>query len=114
MFLQPRTAGAEFEVLSDEACSRLPGDTKIVVVNAIVRVTKAKAAEIFMTHGFSTTILAQAAIEPPYEPKSQLADVRVPEAVREIMKYQEKDKQIGSFMTIDHIYFNTLAAELKK
>lgn len=113
LLLQSPTSGKEFEVLTDEACTSLLPVTAIVVFEAVVKVEKEVASHLLMEHGFTDTILAQAAQEAPYEPKSTLDDVKVPKALEEIVAYKEKRVKIGDFILLDHVYLNTLSAELK-
>ena len=114
LLLQSKIPGNEFEVLPDEACTHLLPMTAVVVFEAVVNVDKERAAKLFNEHGFTNTMLAQAANEAPYEPKSTLNDVKELKAVEEIILYKEKGVKIGDFITLDHVYLNTLSAELKK
>jgi hypothetical protein len=114
LFLRSPMPGEEFEVLADEACTSLLPITSIVVFEAVVHVEKERAAGLLREQGFTTTILMQAAQADPYEPKSKLADVKVPEAVQEINACKEQGVNMRDFLTLDHIYFNRLGEELQK
>jgi hypothetical protein len=113
LLLQSKISGKEFEILPEEECTLLPSMTSVIVFEAVVNVGKEKAKELLEEHGFTNTILSQAAKEAPYEPTSRLDDVKVPEAVIEITHHKEKGVKIGDFVALDHVYLNTLGAEIK-
>jgi hypothetical protein len=114
LLLQSRSPSKEFDVLSDEVSTSLLPMTVVIVFEAVVNVEKEIVSKLLMEHGFTNTILAQAAKEAPYEPTSSLDDVKVPKAVEEITTAQQKGVRIGDFIALDHVYLNTLGAELKK
>lgn len=107
LLLQSKETGGEFEVIPEELAVAFPPTTPVIVIEAVVSVGKELVSQFIMEQGFTTVILVQSAKEAPYEPGSKLEDVKVPQAVEEINAYRQK----GTFLTLDHIYFNSLGAE---
>ena len=114
LLLQSSVSGEEFELLPDETYTVLSQMTAVVVFEAVVNVEKEKAKKLLIEQGFTTIMLSEAAIAEPYEPKSSLDDVKVPEAVAEITCYTEKRAEWGDAIALDHIYLSTLGAEINK
>ncbi len=108
LLLQPKSCGAEFEVLPDEACALLSTTESVVIFEAVVNVDKQKMEELLIEHGFSNIVLAQAANEAPYEPKSTLEDIKVDKALCEINTFKERSLKIGHAFQLDHVYLDTL------
>lgn len=113
LLFQSQAPGQEFEILPDEAYTSLSPMTAIVVFDAVVNMEKEAAGRRLLQDGFTHTMLVLSANAAPYEPKSTLDDVKVPKALEEIKAAKAKSKEIGEFITLDHIYLNTLGAELK-
>lgn len=114
LFLQPQIPGGEFAIVPDEAYMSFGPKTAIIVFDAVITVEKKVAAELLMEHGFTNVMLMESSKEAPYEPTSTIADVQVAEAVEEISAYKKRSAVLGNVFTLDHVYLNTVGAELKK
>lgn len=113
LFLKPQGIKNEFEVMPEEDCSKLSPKTPVVIFEAVVNGEKEKASELLKKHGFSRTILVGASKEAPYHPGSSLDDVKNQQAVDEINAFRKQGEVIGDFINLDHVYLNTIEAELK-
>jgi hypothetical protein len=112
LLLQSKVPGEELERVPDERYASFSPLTAVVVFEAVVKVEKERAGELLIEQGFTTTMLAQAAKESPYEPKSTLDAIKEPEAVKEMTDYKGRGEKMGDFITLDHVYLNTLGKEL--
>lgn len=123
IFLQSKEPGAEFSILSEEAYSHLSRQSPVVVFEGVVdkRFDKDGFSKKIGEFGFTEIILANAAIESPYEKKSKVEDIKNSRAQEEIILYQkfaekiECQKDIIHPMLIqDHVYCTILEAETGK
>lgn len=112
LLLQAKISGNEFELVADESYTSLSSKERIVVFEAVVKTKKEETGKLLMEYGFTNIILAQAANEAPYEPTSTFNDIKVIEASNEMTRYKEMGLKFGDFIALDHVYLNTLDAEL--
>lgn len=101
--------------MPDAAYSTLSGATPLVVFEGVTLPLREAFGRWMVEMDFSQTILACAAIEPPYEVTSTLEDVKDEAARKEIQRYRDfYQEKVASSLLLDHVYATTLRDELKE
>lgn len=111
LLLQPQEGS--FTLIPDKGYCSL-NKNPVVVFEGVIALSK-EAFGKWITHfGLCKAILACAAIEPPYEKDSKPEDIKDEKARKEILSYREiYEKEVRTFLVLDHVYCNTLQEEVK-
>lgn len=115
--------GEEFALLPDKDYAAVSNDT-VIVFEAVINpdLSREEFAEKVAKIGASRLILGAAAIEDPFDRGSKLEEIKDELAREEITRYRQYAQEDGCetgvnyprLMMLDHVYCNTVGAELPK
>lgn len=114
VLLQAEGEKKSFRVVPDAKYSSFASRTPIVIFEGVTSLARDAFATWIAFHDFSRVILSCGAIEPPYQPKSKLSEIKNKKAIVEIGCYRKfYSGNIVSKLKLDHVYCNTLQEELR-
>ncbi len=96
---------------------KLDPSAALIVVEGVTKLKEEELAKLIDEAGFEELLLACSASEAPFNGKTTLDDVKVPEVRKEIEAYRQFAEKLGCakdknpVVYIDHVFCNTVKAE---